>query len=456
MKFRKTYMWCGLSLCLLLPIVFRVWYLEVHKKEITSYYGSFGKNQQTFQGVIESEPVIGDGSQSFDVDISPPDESKEKRLARVHVTEQIYPSYRYGMRVELSGKLISPRNFSGFDYIHYLEKDGIYFLMKNPKVRVLGEGYGNYIVEKLFLIKRRFLESINSVLGEPYAALAGGLVVGEKSSLGKELLDDFRRAGLIHIVVLSGYNITVVADSIRKILNLFLPRTAGLCAGAVSIILFGILVGGGATVVRSCIMALVAITAQFFYRDYNVSRALFLAAYMTVVANPFIVFYDPSFQLSFLSTAGLILLASPIEKKMARWPRIFPMWAGIRSLIASTLATQIIVFPLLLYMMGQISLVGVLVNILVLPFIRATMLFVFLTGFIGTISHMFSFIPGALSHLFLSYELTVVNYFSHLPYAVLQFHGFSLWMMWLCYAGYAAIFIFFRMRVQNFLRSPPS
>jgi competence protein ComEC len=428
----------------------------MQQKEIFEYYSSFQNQEVTFRGLIDEEPSIQGTSQNFNVTVFSPDQEKQKKSMRVHITEKIYPTYAYGMEIELKGHLVSPRNFSGFDYVNYLKKDDIYFLMKNPSIRVLEKNKGNILVHKLLSIKEKFIENINAVLGEPHAALAGGLVVGEKNSLGKDLLDDFRRAGLIHIVVLSGYNITIVADSIRKLLTLFLPRTYSLLVGASSIVLFGILVGGGATVVRSCIMALIATTAEFFYKDYDVLRALCIAGYGMIFINPIIVLYDPSFQLSFLATLGLILLSSPIEKRLAIWPRLFPEWFGMRGLVASTLATQIIVLPLLLYMMGQISVVGIFVNILVLPFVPLTMLAVFLTGAFGIVSHIFSFIPGVLAHILLSYELTMVHLFAHLPYAVLEFHGFTLWMMWVCYALYIAVFIFFRSRSRNLIRLPPS
>ena len=89
--------------------------------------------------------------------------------------------------------------------------------------------------------------------------------MGEKAALGKDLLNDFRTVGLIHIVVLSGFNITIVADALRRMLSR-LPRVWGIVVGAIGIALFGILVGGGATVVRSCFMAGIALSANLFRR----------------------------------------------------------------------------------------------------------------------------------------------------------------------------------------------
>jgi competence protein ComEC len=284
------------------------------------------------------------------------------------------------------------------------------------------------------------------VLGEPHSALAGGLVVGEKASLGNDLIDDFRKAGLIHIVVLSGYNITIIASSIRKILS-FLPRNISIILGGIGIILFGILVGGGATVIRSCIMASIALFAEYIRRDYNVLRTLFIALALMLIQNPLILLYDPSFQLSFLATFGLIILSSPIEKRIL----FITEKMGIRSLIASTLATQIFVSPYILYMMGQISIVGIFVNIIVLPVIPITMLMVFISGFSGFIYYPLSQLFGWISHFLLSYELFMVRYFANLPFASINIAKFSIWIVIGFYVFYLSVFLKLPSIISQFI-----
>lgn len=387
----------------------------------------YGGQVLEIEGDIVDEPLVKDFTKTFTV---------ETEEMSIKVSTDRYSDYQYGERLRLNGKLSTPFNFKSnggrtFDYIDYLLKDGIYFEMKKPKIEILeGEG-GSVISKNLFGLKQGFLRNLKKVLGEPHAALAGGLVVGEKSALGKELIDDFRKAGLIHIVVLSGYNITIVADSIRRILS-FLPRNLGIILGGLGILAFGILVGGGATVVRSCIMAIIALIATLLRKDYNVGRALFVAAALMLIQNPLILLYDPSFQLSFLATLGLILLSSPIEKRLGFITEKF----GIRGLFASTFATQIFVSPYILYMMGQLSIIGIVVNILVLPIIPATMLFVFLSGVSGFISYYISMVFGWISHFLLSYELSMVRFFANIPFASIEIPKFSFWIVIGIYLSY--------------------
>ncbi|MEK7501387.1 MAG: ComEC/Rec2 family competence protein [Patescibacteria group bacterium] len=365
----------------------------------------------------------------------------------IRMKTKLYPRFTYGNDVSFSGKLNEPFNFKSgtgraFDYKGYLAKDDIYYEIKSAKVISNSEEKkGNSISSILFRLKRGFVNNLEIVLGEPHAALAAGLVVGEKSALGKDLLNDFRIVGLIHVVVLSGFNITIVADALRRMLS-FLPRVWGITIGGAGITLFGILVGGGATVVRSCFMSGVALSADLIRRDYNVVRALGFAGLLMLIQNPSILLHDPSFQLSFIATLGLILLAKPIENHLTFIPERF----SLRGTIATTFATQIFVSPLILYMMGQISIIGVIVNILILPFIPVTMLFVFLTGAVGFISFPLSQIIGWVAHFLLSYELFVVEHFARLPFAALYIPQFSGWWV----AGFYAMFVLIYWRKEIF------
>ena len=404
--------------------------------------------------MVAEDPSRTATGQVFDIDVERltiKDDSGRVCAENIHiqVKTKLYPRFSYGNRIAFTGNLSKPFNFSSdngrsFDYQGYLAKDDVYYQMKSAAV-VLADTDSDTpsfsITAVLLWLKRHFVSNLESALGEPQAALAGGLVVGDKSALGKDLLNDFRIVGLIHIVVLSGFNITIVGVALRRLLSR-LPRVWGITIGGIGIALFGILVGGGATVVRSCFMAGVALIADLIRRDYSVPRALAFAALIMLIADPLILMHDPSFQLSFLATIGLILLAGPIEDKLGWIPDLF----GMRGTIAACLSTQIFVSPFILYMMGQISIVGVVVNILVLPFIPLTMLAVFLCGALGFISAPLSIVAGWAAHLLLSYELFMVEWFARLPYAAAYVPPFSFWWVVGFYAAFVSGFVYMKRR----------
>ncbi len=399
-------------------------------------------------GIVSEDPQRKETGQVFAVAVNEIFNEKEELCARglrIRAKTKPYPRFSYGNSVDFSGKLSRPVNFRSadgrsFDYQGYLAKDDVFYEIKSAQIFLATSASSSRpkksieVDSFLFSIKRRFVLNLEKALGEPHAALASCLVVGEKAALGKELLEDFRIVGLIHIIVLSGFNITIVAVAFRRVLS-FLPRVWGIVIGAVGIALFGIMVGGGATVIRSCFMAGIALCADLIRRDYSVGRALIFAGLIMLIENPLILLHDPSFQLSFLATIGLILLSEPIQNKLT-W---IPEKLGLREIIAASFATQIFVSPFLLHMMGQISVIGVVANILVLPFIPLTMLAVFLTGTLGFVHPFLGAVAGWGAHLLLSYELFVVEIFAKFPYATIALPPFSFWWVAGFYLAFSVI-----------------
>ena len=149
----------------------------------------------------------------------------------------------------------------------------------------MSSGHGSWLKRNLFILKKSFVQKINSLIKEPESALLNGLLLGAKNSLGQAWQDNFRVAGVSHIVALSGYNITIVAVGIMTILA-FLPRFLAVSFGVLGILLFTIMTGGGATVVRAAIMALLVLLAKMTSRKTDISRVLVLAGVLMLVQNP--------------------------------------------------------------------------------------------------------------------------------------------------------------------------
>ena len=346
----------------------------------------------------------------------------------------------YGDRVRVRGKLSRPDNFTDertlreVDYRSHLRKSGIGYEMFLPNIELIASHEGNAVVERLFAWKRAFLRNIRELLPEPHASLLGGLIVGAKQSLGKELLDDFRTVGVIHIVVLSGYNITIIARFIEWFFSR-LRKQAQLIISAAGMILFAIMVGASATVVRATIMALLVLLAHGTGRIYAATRALLFAGVIMLLHNPQILVFDTSFQLSFLATVGLIYLSPLIEPKV-KW--VTEVW-GLRGIVVATVATQLFVLPFILYKMGTFSLVSLPVNFLILAAIPLTMLFGFLSGILGFISYALAAPFAFLAYVLLSYELIVVELFSRLPFAEALVTGFPAWLAVLAYGMLGAV-----------------
>ena len=333
----------------------------------------------------------------------------------------------YGDKIKVKGYLLKPENFktdlnSEFDYVSFLKKNSIFYKVQPISVEYLSSQNGNFIKQKLLNLKRIFLNKIKKMIREPEASLLGGLILGAKEDMGKNLLEDFRKTGVIHIVVLSGYNLSLVADFFMKILSFFGLAISSIF-GSLAIIFFTIMTGASATIVRAALMALLIIFAKNSGRTAASIRALFIAAFIMLAFNPMLILYDPSFQLSFMATFGLIILSPKMEKFFSFVPKTKLDFRGI---LSATLATQIFVLPLILYMMGSVSIISPIVNLLILIFVPLTML----TGFLAVVFSFFSFplasIFAFISFIFLFYDLKVVEYFANFSFSLFEYKSFGI------------------------------
>jgi len=227
-------------------------------------------------------------------------------------------------------------------------------------------------------------------------------------------------------------------------LFMFLPQHLGIGVGILAILLFVLMTGGSSTAVRAGAMAILALIARATGRNYDVARALILAGVIMILINPFILVFDVSFQLSFIATVAVIFFAPRVEK--------YFMWITdsfkLRDIVSVTSAVYVFVLPFILYKMGNLSLVALPANILILPFIPFTMLLGFLTSFAGLFWYGFAVPLGFLSYIFLHYELSVINFFSHIPFSSFSFPNFPLILTLLIY-GYFVYRLFGRS-IKNF------
>lgn len=397
------------------------------------------------EGRVSDEPEVREGKTHLTITVRSDDSKNRNTELRegIRVIANRFPEYHYGDKLMIEGKLTVPVKLTEddgrvFDYPAYLHSKGIYYQILFPKISLLGVGEGSTILQLLFQTKAHFEQIISSVLPSPHSALLSGLLLGGKQSLGEVWLERFRVAGIIHIVVLSGYNMTIVAEWLVVLFRSF-GFYGSLSAGAVGIMLFALMTGGGATVLRAAIMALIVLLSKATGRNYDMGRALLVAGTLMVLQNPSILLFDPSFQLSFLASIGLIFVA-PIVERMVPLFRNMPMW---REVLVSTVATQITVLPLLLYQTGMLSLVALPANLIVLPLIPLTMLSGFIAGVIGLVSTTIGIYVALPAYALLSWVLGVAKYIEYVPYASVNTGSFPSILVIISY-GVMGIFVYTR------------
>lgn len=335
--------------------------------------------------------------------------------ARVLFTAEKYPLYEYGDCLEILASIEAPGEFLDFDYGAYLSVRDIYGIVSFPRsVRFVGVKT-NWFFEIVYLVRKEVLNRLNRIFPEPVSSFMAGLIVGSRKGISANLMQNFNAAGLTHILAISGYNITLIILIVGKMLG-FLARGKRIFWSIVFIILFVILVGASASVVRAALMGIISVISLWFGRKYFVLRALFFSGFLMVLWSPQTLFFDVSFQLSFLATLGIILFAERIEKFLQKVPEFFI----IRENLKMTLCAQILTLPIILMNFGQISLVSIFANLLVLPFIPFAMMFGFLAFILSFISFDLALGVGFFGYLILEFVTFVVSFFGGLDFAYIE------------------------------------
>lgn len=407
---------------------------------------NWAEKKVSLTAIVTEEPQISDASTKIIAETIFDVASGTPRTA-VLITSNRYSDVKYGDEIKIFGKISLPKPIKtdgeSFAYDTYLARQGIFYTMTFPSINIVAHHRGNVVREYLIGIKNNFLGKVDELFSAPRSGLLAGLLVSGRSSLSKSEQAQFTRAGLIHIVALSGFNVTIIAQGLMMLL-IFLPKRLRLIIGAVGIIAFVTMAGFGATIVRAGIMALLVIAAALVYRAYNVGRALFMAVLCMTLWNPMVIF-DVSFQLSCIATFAVIFAVNPAVAKYGPRIKFLPEKFKIRELMIGTAVIEIFLLPILLSTAGQISLVTIITNLLILPILPIVMGFGFLAMMVGYIHSLLALPIVAISNLMLEYILLITNFFANIPFGVVSFQIPS-WAVGLMYVA----LVFWLWRLQKF------
>lgn len=389
---------CGLLLLFFLlgALRFSIFENSIAKDQLHNRYGEI----LTLSGqVVSSEPKPNSARIILETD-----------LGRLLVVSRPYPQYKYGDKLEIKGKIEEPENYAGFDTAKFLAKQQIYSQMIFPEIKKVGGGGGNFILGALVWVREKFEESLKNILPEPHASLADGMLLGREGVLPQNIVDAFRNTSTIHILVLSGYNITIVGNALLAFFSFFLPQTFAWSISIFGILAFTLMTGAEPAAVRAAIMALIGLLALRVGRKTLPALSLLWAALFMILWNPMYLKFDRGFQLSFMATLGLILLSGFFQKKF--W--LFPKFWGIRETAAASASAQLFVLPLLISWGNAVSVFSLPANILVVIAVPAVMFFGFLGALGGFISGALGQALAAPAYLLISWQLFLVNFFSGL------------------------------------------
>ncbi len=280
-----------------------------------------------------------------------------------------------------------------------------------------------------------FSTQINQYLPQPQAALLAGMLIGEKSDLPADFRKDLTNTSTIHIVVVSGQNLTLVAGFIMG-LTPFLGRRKTIILSLFVIVFYSLMTGLQVPVIRSAIMFGIASIASLFGREKEGWWVLSITILLMLIFNPSWIL-SISFQLSVLATIGVVLVAPELDKLFKYIPDI------LRQDLSVSLAAQALTMPIIAANFHNVSIIGLLVNSLILFTVAPIMI-------LGAIALLLSLLIPALGqfifvlpNILLTFFVYIIEIFAKVPLASVYIRKLPifLWLGYfvLCLAAFLAV-----------------
>jgi competence protein ComEC len=322
--------------------------------------GHLGTRPVVIEGTVQSADPGSGSTAIIDANHLSDADTDGHVTGGVLVSGPLIPALSPGDQVEISASGLRPLDRRpGANSAATLERDGVQAMATAPQVFVIAAG-GPSPARAIAWAQGQLLTAVNRALPEPAAALVVGIAFGIHEPLSAGVRAPLQDAGLIHIVVVSGLKVVLIIGLVGAVARAFeWSRRRTLLVAIPVVAAYVLISGAGPAALRSALMAGAAMLATAGARRTDPIPMLALAAALMLGLDPQLV-EDPGFQLSFLGTAGILLLAAPIATRVPG-PRL------IAEPFAVTIAAQLATVPIMAGTFGVLSLAGPIANALVLP-----------------------------------------------------------------------------------------
>ena len=272
-----------------------------------------------------------------------------------------------------------------------------------------------------------FAERVRREVPEPQADLGLGFLLGMRRALPPELAEALKVAGLTHVIVASGYNLTILVRLSRR-LFVKSSKYLSMLSSVAMILAFMAVTGFSPSMSRAGLVAGLSLAAWYYGRKIHPFVLLPFSAAITLLINPQFGWNDLGWQLSFMSFMGVIILAPLLQKYFFgdKEPGSF------RQILGETLSAQIMTLPLIVLTFGLLSNVALIANMLILPFVPMAMLLTFLVGIFAGVPIVADLL-AKLAEWLLGYMIWVADWLANQSWAQMevQISGFSAVIMYM-------------------------
>lgn len=261
-------------------------------------------------------------------------------------------------------------------------------------------------------LRRHFAVGMQNALPDYESSLGLGLLIGQRSTLPSTIVQDLTAVGLVHIVAVSGYNVTILARGVQR-LKISRSKFQQLALSLILIGGFVLVTGFSASIVRASLVSLLSLWAWYYGRQIRPLLIILFTAALTAAYNPFYIWSDLGWYLSFLAFFGVLIVAPLLASRLTKIskPGVLLM------LLIETLSAELVTLPLILSVFGHLSLVSILANILIVPLVPFAMLLATIAAAGGAIVPAIAGWFAWPAKLLLTYMLDVIHLLAGLPFS---------------------------------------
>lgn len=336
------------------------------------------------------------------------------------------------------------RNRGGFNYRRFLNSNDIFGTIKIESFNFVKKSKN----KPVYFMQNLIYDNLLKYLDEESAGILSGMIIGETSLISEETEDNFRKAGISHLLAVSGSNVAIVITCSTFIFSKIFGRKYSDYVSIAFIVFFVMVAGSSASVLRAGIMAILCILANILIKRPSSIDNVFSSVFLILLFKPLSVL-NVGFILSFVGTIGIILLSKPIDESLKR----FIKYKEIRETLSVTLAAQLALLPIMVFYFNTISLVSIFSNLFIIPITGVvTVIGIILIG----ISMLFPFLANLISLVIVPlvhYVLVMSEFFSKFDFLNIKVITPSILTIIFLY-GF--IFIFYlkqKIKKQDYIES---
>lgn len=349
----------------------------------------------TFSGNVINDPEIFGSVQQAAVSLAPPWHDQ------LTLSTDLDPILHYGDRIQFEGTVEPAENPDELPEVSF------------PRyVDVIQSGNGGFFLQRwLLVLKHAFVNRFDYLLPHEEAALLSGIIFGWRSNFPKDLQQAIQQTEAQHLVVFSGYKLSLLLFALSALLSRFFTRRATFWLATVSLVMCVMIVGASSAVLRAAVMSFLALWAQENGRVYTLRNVMAMTALIMVLLNPAILWFDAGFQISFVSVIGIVVFNPVFE----RWLRFEGKGAGAlgwRENLTLTLAVQSAILPLLLWHFQEFTILGIAPNVLLLGFVPLTIVLGLFVGAAAFVSSSFALLMALPLDLLMKLQIATIFFFS--------------------------------------------